>query len=69
MSDPDRNQHAKVLAKLRDSPRLPAELWERFRETARRRGEPWIDALRRIIERYVHEHTDEGTRHENPQDK
>jgi hypothetical protein len=60
MSDPDRDQpHAKVLAKLRDSPRLPAELWERFRDTARRRGEPWIDELRRILERYVREH-DEG---------
>jgi hypothetical protein len=50
---PPPRELGKVLVTVRDSPRFPADLWQRFRETARERNESWIDALRRIVEQYV----------------
>ena len=40
---------------ITDSPRLPRELWERFRTQAQTRGDQTIDALRRALELYLAE--------------
>lgn len=58
MNDDDRRperQLGKILVTVRDGPRFPAELWSRFKEAAKRKDESWIDALRRIVERYTQE--------------
>ena len=52
---PPERELGKVLVTVRDGPRFPAELWTRFKEAAQRKNEPWIDALRRIVERYTQE--------------
>ena len=52
---PPERELGKVLVTVRDGPRFPAELWTRFKEAAKRKNEPWIDALRRIVERYTQE--------------
>lgn len=57
MTGDDRPQRelGKVLFTVRDSPRFPAALWTHFKEAAKRKEESWIDALRRIVERYIGE--------------
>jgi hypothetical protein len=52
---PPPRELGKVLFTVRDSPRFPADVWQRFRDTARQRGESWIDALRRAAETYIHQ--------------
>lgn len=58
----DDKNFGKVLVSLRDSPRFSADLWHEFRETARANNESWVDALRRMVERYIAEHrsSDQG---------
>jgi hypothetical protein len=36
-----------------DAKTFPAELWQRFKQTADARGEKVIDVLRRCVEQYV----------------
>jgi predicted DNA-binding protein len=50
MSDNARRPHVFTIT---DSPRLPRELWERFKANAQARGDQTIDALRRAIELYL----------------
>ena len=50
MSDNARRPH---IFTITDSPRLPRELWERFKVSAQARGEQTIDALRRALELYM----------------
>ncbi len=45
-----------ILFSVQESPRFTRELWQAFKDTAARRGELWIDALRRLVEQYVNEH-------------
>ena len=41
------------LFTVKDTPRLPRELWDRFRQTAEANGEHTIDALRRALDLYI----------------
>jgi hypothetical protein len=38
-----------------DPVRFPAELWPAFQQAARARGDVPVDALRRLLERYIAE--------------
>lgn len=50
MSDDSRRPH---IFTITDSPRLPRDLWDRFKARAETRGDKTIDALRRAIELYL----------------
>lgn len=43
----------KIIFSVRDSERFPGETWRAFRAACDRRGEAWIDVLRRLIEQYT----------------
>ena len=43
----------KIVFSVRDSERFPGETWRAFRAACDRRGEAWIDVLRRLIEQYT----------------
>lgn len=53
-----------ILFSVRESARFPRALWDRFRDRAEDERQPWIDVLRRAVERYL-----ETPRHENHQDE
>jgi hypothetical protein len=47
-----------ILFTVHESPQLPRPLWEQFKQESKARGETWIAALRRLIERYLAEKGD-----------
>lgn len=57
MSDDSRRPH---MFTITDSPRLPRELWDRFKARADTRGDKTIDALRRAIELYLQQAQEPG---------
>ena len=44
-----------MLFSVRDTPRFPRAVWEKFRARVTARGENWIDVLRQLVERYAEE--------------
>lgn len=56
MSSPSR-----ALFTVRPNEKFPPELWHRFRAVVTSRGEQWVDVLRGLIERYLHEHENKTT--------
>jgi hypothetical protein len=50
---PQRERDKILFSVKEDAGTFPAELWQRFRQTTKDRGEVWINVLRRLIEQYI----------------
>ena len=55
MTKPSDDPKPPMLFSVRDTPRFPRAVWDRFRARVTARGENWIDVLRRLVEHYADE--------------
>ena len=46
-------QPKRILFRVEETDRFPRSLWDRLKARAAEDREPWIDALRRAVERYL----------------
>jgi hypothetical protein len=55
MNDRPEDRSRTLFSIKADAKTFPAELWQRFKQTAERRGDKVIEVLRRLIEQYIRE--------------